>query len=311
MGNSMKIELGKKPSVDDSFLRMFGVNNGDIQYIELARLTAYKEQPFKPYANDKLMEMAEDIAERGILSPLLVRPRDNTYQILAGHNRAAAAKLAGLDAVPCIVKNVDDEEAQVIMLNTNLNQREKLYPSEKAFAYKMRMESMKRQAGRPLNDNVSQLGTQKRSDQIVAEEMGESRNQIQRYVRLTELIPALLNMVDNETLSFGAGVSLSYCNNTDQQTLLSFMDEHKILTVSIDQADRIKNLSPFSEDALPPIFGIKEKKAAGSVGIKMLTLKIPTALLAPELENFKPDDEFLIWLSGEINNHMRKTSEGA
>jgi len=316
MGSTIKIDTNKlasKPGVDDYFKQMFGANTGDIQYIEVTKLTPFKGQPFKPYSTEKLFELADDIAENGILSPLIVRPYNDSYQILAGHNRASAAQLAGLDAVPCFVKTVDDDTAKNIMLTTNLNQRDKLFPSEKAFAYKMKLETIKHQGVRS-DLTSSQLGTKlegKRADQIVAEQAGESRNQIQRYIRLTELVPELLDMVDNEKISFGAGVSLSYCKKEDQQSLLSFMEEHKIETVTLDQADKIKNLEPFSVYALRAIFGLKEKKAEKSPAIKMLTLKIPMALLDPEMESLKMDDEFLLWISGEINRRMRGNKEGA
>ncbi len=311
MGSTIKIEsnkLASKPGVDDYFKQMFGANTNDIQYIEINKLIPFEGQPFKPYSEEKLKELAEDISENGVLSPLLVRPYNDAYQILAGHNRANAAKLSELETVPCIIKDVDDDTARIIMVNTNLNQRDELLPSEKAFAYKMQLDTIKHQGQRAdfvhnvhEGDSLTQIGSKN----------NDSRRNTAYYIRLTYLITSILDKVDNKQIPFRAGVSISYCNNENQQILLSFMDDHKIETITLDQADRIKSLEPFTVDALPAIFGLKTSKSDKSPAIKMLTLKIPMALLDPDMESLKMDDEFLQWISGEINRHMRENKEGA
>lgn len=246
MGN-LKTRLNSQTS-DESFNALFNtqgvVAEGQIKQLKLAELQPYPNQPFRPYAEERLRELAEDIRQNGVLCPIIVRTialgTAQPYQILAGHNRVNASRLAGCIDVPAIVKDVDDDEAKLILVNTNLNQREKLLPSEKAFAYKMQMESMKKTAGRPSKNNLSQLGTQKRSDQIIAESTGESRNQIQRYIRLTYLIPPLLEMVDNEALAFMVGCYLSYLPEEKQLLLHNFMDANELKKISMAQAEVIK-----------------------------------------------------------------------
>lgn len=311
MGSTLKIDKnklsGSKPGVDDYFKQMFGANQNDIQQIEVYKLIPFEGQPFKPYSNDKLMELAEDISEHGILSPLIVRPHENTYQILAGHNRANAAMLAGLDMVPCIVKDVDDDVAESIMLNTNLNQREKLLPSEKAFAYKMRLDSMKRQ-GKRTDLTSSQVGTKLRSDEMLASQIGESRNQIQRYIRLTDLVTELINMVDDDSVSVGAGVSLSYLKKDDQRAVLNFMNRHKLETITLTQADNIKQLSDVSDEWLSEVFGIKtvtQKREKQSV--QTVNLKIPVELFGGhDVSKIKDDGELYVRIADTINRYFEE-----
>ena len=167
--------------------------------------------------NDEAMQRTvESVAQFGVLAPLIARPREEGgYEIISGHRRQHAAELAGLKTLPVIVRNMDDDQAVIQMVDSNL-QREHILPSERAFAYKMKLEAIKRTAGRP-SKNVSQIGTQKRSDQIMAEEMGESRNQIQRFIRFTNLIPELLDLVDQKKISFNPAVELSYLADSEQQ----------------------------------------------------------------------------------------------
>ncbi len=309
----MKIDtdkLSKKPGVDDYFKQMFGANQNDIQQIEIYKLMPFEGQPFKPYSEEKLQELADDISEHGILSPLIVRPYENTYQILAGHNRANAAALAGHNTVPCIIKDVDNDAAESIMLTTNLNQREKLLPSEKAFAYKMRLESMNRQGKRTdlTCGQVDHKSDGKKSRDILAEQAGESAKQISRYIRLTELLPELLDMVDDEALSFGAGVSLSYCEKENQQTLLSFMDEHKIKTVSLDQAEKIRCLADVSSEELEGIFGLKRAASkSDKLPVKTVNLKLPVELFGDtDVTKIKGDGELYVRLAETISQYYRE-----
>ena len=177
--------------------------------------------------------------------------RKGGYEIISGHRRQHAAEFAGLKTLPVIVRNMDDDQAVIQMVDSNL-QREHILPSERAFAYKMKLEAIKRTAGRP-SKNVSQIGTQKRSDQIMAEEMGESRNQIQRFIRFTNLIPELLDLVDQKKISFNPAVELSYLADSEQQDFLEAMQDTQNAP-SLSQAQRIKKLSQEGQCSYEAIF---------------------------------------------------------
>ena len=167
-----------------------------VQQIPIGELFPFKDHPFKVLDDESMQRTVESVEQYGVLSPLIARPRsEGGYEIISGHRRQHAAQLAGLDVLPVIVRQMDDDAAVLLMVDSNL-QRENILPSERAFAYKMKLDTMRRTSGRPSKENVSQIGTQKRSDQIMAEELGESRNQIQRFIRLTNLVPELLDMVD-------------------------------------------------------------------------------------------------------------------
>lgn len=219
----MKIDLSsQKPRAQVTAEQLSGLLGGQlptgsmaIVQLPLVSLAAYPKQPFRPYSEEKLERLVADIAVNGVLSPIIVRPKGSMYEVLAGHNRWNASRKAGLTTIPAIIQDVDDDTAVLIMVNTNLNQRDELSHSEKAGAYKAQLEAMKRKAGRPQN-NPSQIGTQKRSDQEMAEQVGESRNQIQRYIRLTYLVPELLSMVDSGELAMTPGVDLSYLAPEEQ-----------------------------------------------------------------------------------------------
>ena len=208
-----------------------------------------------------MQRTVESVAQFGVLAPLIARPRsEGGYEIISGHRRQHAAELAGLTTLPVIVRNMSDDEAVIHMVDSNL-QREHILPSERAFAYKMKLDAMKRTAGRP-SKNMSQIGTQKRSDQIMAEEMGESRNQIQRFIRLTNLIPELLDLVDQKKISFNPAVELSYLTAAEQRDFLEAMQDTQNAP-SLSQAQRIKKLSQEGQCTYDAIFDImgEEKKA--------------------------------------------------
>ena len=212
-----------------------------VQPVAIDKLVPFKNHPFKVVDDEAMLRTTESIAQYGVLTPLIARPlEEGTFEIISGHRRAHAAQAAGLTEVPVLVRQMDDDAATVLMVDSNL-QRENILPSERAFAYKMKLEAMKRKAGRPSKENVSQIGTQKRSDQLMAEEMGESRNQIQRFIRLTSLIPPILDMVDQKQISFNPGVELSYLKPEEQETFLEAMDEAQAAPLS--QAQRLKKLS--------------------------------------------------------------------
>ena len=191
-----------------------------VQQIPIEELFPFKEHPFKVLDDEAMQRTVESVAQYGVLAPLIARPRpEGGYGIISGHRRQHAAELAGLDTLPVIVRQMSDDAAVILMVDSNL-QREHILPSERAFAYKMKLDAMKRTSGRPSKENVSPIGTQKRSDQIMAEELGESRNQIQLFIRLTNLIPELLDLVDEKKISFNPAVELSYLDEAQQRDFL-------------------------------------------------------------------------------------------
>ena len=213
--------------------------------VPLAQLVPWEQadgspQPFKPYTQEKLAELADSIRQHGVLEAIRVRPRNGKFQILAGHNRSQAAKLAGLTTIPAIVEDVDDDQAALILVDSNLQHREKLLPSEKAWAYRTRLEALKRKAGRPKN-NSGQVGPNFRSDEEVAQNVGESRKQVQRYIRLTYLNPLLLDLVDQEKIGMTPGVELSYLSDSTQDKLLEVMATNGIQKISGKQAKDLRN----------------------------------------------------------------------
>ena len=246
-----------------------------IQSISILDLVPFENHPFKVVDDEAMLRTTESIAQYGVLTPIIARPlEDGGYEIISGHRRVHAAEAAGLDEVPVIVRDMTDDEATVLMVDSNL-QRESILPSERAFAYKMKLEAMKRQAGRPSKENVSQVGTQKRSDQQMAEEIGESRNQIQRFIRLTNLIPDLLEMVDQKQISFNPAVELSYLKPEEQEIFMETMDLAQTAP-SLSQAQRMKKLSQeggFSLDAVREIMTEVKKGDLERVTFRNETLR--------------------------------------
>ena len=221
-----------------------------------------------------MAETVESISQRGILSPLIARPRpEGGYEIISGHRRQYAAKLAGLDALPVIVRDMDDDAATILMVDSNL-QREHISPSERAFAYKMKLEALKNQGAR--SDLTSPQNAAKfRSDDAVAKSQGISGDTVQRYVRLTNLIPELLNMVDEKKVSFNPAVELSYLSAEQQQEMIKAMDDTQNAP-SVSQAKRIKKLAQagkFTSDAVVAIMGEEKKSELDTVTIKNETLR--------------------------------------
>ena len=212
--------------------------------IPLTDLHPFKNHPFKVTDDESMMETAESITKHGVLVPVIARPReDGGYELISGHRRKRASELAGKETLPCIVRNLDDYAATIIMVDSNI-QRENILPSERAFAYKLKLEAMKHQGQR--NDlTSSQFGTKlagKRADQILAEQAGDSRNQVQRFIRLTELVPELLDMVDAKKIAFNPAVELSYLMPHEQVQLMEAMDMEQA-TPSLSQAQRLKKYS--------------------------------------------------------------------
>lgn len=210
----------------------------------LSDLHPFEGHPFKVLDDELMGQTVESIKQIGVVSPLIARPDpEGGFEILSGHRRLHAAQLAGLETVPVIVKEMDDDAAIIFMVDSNL-QRENILPSERAFSYKMKLEAMKHQAGRPSKENDSQLGNNfgKLSSEEMAEELGTSKNQIFRYIRLTNLIPEILDMVDEKKIAFNPAVELSYLKPSEQKEFLEAMD-YAQASPSLSQAQRLKKLS--------------------------------------------------------------------
>ena len=242
-----------------------------VQQIPIDALHPFTNHPFKVLDDEAMTRTVESIAQYGVLAPLIARPRPDGdgYEIISGHRRQYAAKLAGLDTLPVIVRQMSDDAAVILMVDSNL-QREHILPSERALAYKMKLDAMRRTSGRPSKENVSHIGTQKRSDQIMAEELGESRNQIQRFIRLTNLIPELLDMVDEKKISFNPAVELSYLDESQQRDFLEAMDGTQNAP-SVSQAQQLKKMAQrgeFTYEKAFDILGQEKKSEQDTVTIK-------------------------------------------
>ena len=210
-----------------------------IRDIPISEIDEFPDHPFKVLIDEDMEQLVESIKRNGVMTPATVRLKeDGRYELISGHRRRKACELAGLETLKCEVKDLSRDEAIIIMVESNL-QRSTILPSEKAFAYKMRLEAMKRQAGRPPKENSSPMGTHLRSDAELAEKVGESRNQIQRYIRLTELVPEILQMVDERRIAFRPAVEISYLPEEQQYTLLEAM-EYSDATPSLAQAIKMK-----------------------------------------------------------------------
>ena len=247
-----------------------------VQQIPIDALHPFTNHPFKVLDDEAMTRTVESIAQYGVLAPLIARPRPDGdgYEIISGHRRQYAAKLAGLETLPVIVRQMSDDAAVILMVDSNL-QREHILPSERALAYKMKLDAMRRTSGRPSKENVSQIGTQKRSDQIMAEELGESRNQIQRFIRLTNLIPELLDMVDEKKISFNPAVELSYLDESQQRDFLEAMQDTQNAP-SLSQAQQLKKMAQqgeFSYEKAFDVMGQEKKSEKDTVTIKNETLR--------------------------------------
>ena len=248
-----------------------------VQQIPIGELFPFKNHPFKVLDDESMQRTVESVEQYGVLSPLIARPRpEGGYEIISGHRRQHAAQLAGLDALPVIVRNMDDDAAVLLMVDSNL-QRETILPSERAFAYKMKLEAMKHQAGRPTQDNYSQVGNNfgALSSEEMAEELGTSKNQIFRYIRLTNLIPELLDMVDEKKIAFNPAVELSYLDESQQRDFLEAMNDTQNAP-SLSQAQRLKKLAQeghFSYDVAFAVMGEEKKDELDKVVIKNDTLR--------------------------------------
>ena len=215
----------KKPKVDE---------------LPLDELKPFKDHPFKVMEDEEMERLKESVRESGVLIPALARPTENGYELISGHRRLAACRALGMETMPVIVRNLTDEEAIITMVDSNL-QREHILPSDNSFAYKMKYDALKRSPGRP-SKNSCQLGANYRTDQEIANDASDSARQIQRYIRLTNLIPDILKLVDEGRIALTPAVELSYLNSHEQNALYQIMDCDEV-TPSLSQAQRLRKLS--------------------------------------------------------------------
>lgn len=245
-----------------------------VQNIPLGELHPFRNHPFKVKDDVAMQDTVDSVREYGVLVPAIARPDpDGGYELIAGHRRHHASELAGKETMPVIIRDLDDDAATIIMVDSNL-QREELLPSERAFAYKMKLEALKHQGAR-TDLTSSQVGTRLRADELIAQQSGESRNQIQRFIRLTELIPTLLDMVDERKIALNPAVELSYLKKEEQTLLLEAMDSEQA-TPSLSQAQRLKKFSQqkmLSLDVMRAVMSEEKKTDLDRVTLKNETLR--------------------------------------
>lgn len=264
-------------SVDDIF--QTEENRADaqrerVQEIPLDQLKPFRNHPFKVRDDQRMLDTVDSIREYGVLVPAIARPDpEGGYELISGHRRKRGCEMAGLQTMPVIIRNLDDDAAVLVMVDSNI-QREELLPSERAFAYKMKLEALKHQGARS-DLTSSQLGTKLRADELLAQQAGENRNQVQRFIRLTELISELLDMVDERKLAFNPAVEVSYLKRDEQRMLLEAMDAEQT-TPSLSQAQRLKKFSQegrLTEEAMSAIMSEEKKSDMDKVTLRSDTLR--------------------------------------
>ena len=286
-----------------------------VENISISLIDDFKEHPFKVIENDELKSLKESIKNSGVLSPAIVRPKDDgRYEMISGHRRKFACNKLGIDFIPCLVKNLTDDEATIFMVDSNL-QREKLLPSEKAYAYKMKYEALKnqRQNMRPQDTSRRPVVTV-RSDDLLGEELGESGRQIQRYIRLTNLVPELLEMVDNSesglspAIAFRPAVELSYLIEDEQRDLVDFIDDEEA-TPSLAQAIRMKKLSQEGKLDLDTIQDIMQEQKGNQIN----KFKIPEDKLmkvVPRNIDREKVEDFVLKACEYYSKHLKQREMG-
>ena len=239
MSNGLNISL---KSYDSIFQNDEQRNTEEIKPVPISELKPFTEQPFKVKLDEDMDALVESIKQCGVLTPVIARPhKDGGYEILSGHRRVKACELAGITDIPVVVKNLDDDTATILLVDSNL-QREHILPSEKAFAYQMKLEAMKRKAGRPSKENCEQIAHNfdgKKSSEILGEQVGESKDQIRRYIRLTNLIDPILDMVDNNQIAMNAAVEISYLGSKEQAAVMQSIEKEET-SPSIAQARKMR-----------------------------------------------------------------------
>lgn len=303
------------PSADDLFAP---ISSKDIFSIEKAvpipidKLFDFPNHPFKVQNNEEMQEMAKSIKNEGIVQPLIVRPRkDGNYEIISGHRRKMASKIANLKELPCIIRDMTDDEAVIRMVNSNM-QREKILPSERAFAYKMKLEALKNQGKRTdleQNGTSSQFETKlKRTAEEIGEEFGDSRNTVYRYVRLTELRPELLKLVDEERIAFTPAVDISYLSEDYQLVLLNIY-EYSEQTPNVSQARHLKMLSQEGKLTTEKIEEIMEKPKANQIERYKFNRERIESLLPKTIQSDKQAEDFIVQCIKEHNEREKRRNE--
>ena len=259
----------------------------EIRSVPLSQLHPFKDHPFKVLDDDAMSETVESVKQIGVVVPLIARPTEDGYEIVSGHRRHHAAELAGLETVPVIVREMDDDSAVIFMVDSNL-QRENILPSEKALAYKMKMDAMRRQAGRPSKENPRQVVGNLETADVIGQESGDSGRQVQRYIRLTNLIPEVLDMVDQKQIAFNPAVELSYLKPEEQQDFLEVIDMTQTAP-SLSQAQRIKKLSQegaCTADAICDVMSEAKKPEVGRLTFSTDSLRkyFPKSYTAKQME---------------------------
>ena len=246
------------------------VKREKVRVVPLKYVDDFPDHPFRVHDDDSMADLVHSIEMNGVMNPVIARRKeDGCYELISGHRRKFACEKLGLELIPIIVRKLSRDDAIIAMVDSNLH-REHILPSEKAKAYKMKMDAMRRKAGRPSKENSSPLGTHFRTDEIIAQETGESRNQIQRYIRLNELTPKLLDLVDEGKIGFRPAVELSYLTEEEQQDLLETIESEEA-TPSLAQAMRMKDLSKNCELDMDAIFKIMTEEK----GNQKMNVKIP------------------------------------
>ena len=236
MSNGLNISL---KSYDSIFQSEEQRNIEEIKPVPISELKPFTEQPFKVKLDEDMDALVESIKQCGVLTPVIARPhKDGGYEILSGHRRVKACELAGITDIPVVIKNLDDDTATILLVDSNL-QREHILPSEKAFAYQMKLEAMKRKAGRPSKENPRQIVGNLESADILGQDTGESGRQIQRYIRLTNLIDPILDMVDNNQIAMNAAVEISYLSSKEQAAVMQSIEKEET-SPSIAQARKMR-----------------------------------------------------------------------
>lgn len=267
------------PDLDDDILfksekTKIDEKSEKVQNIPIDKIVDFPNHPFKVNDDKSMMDLSESISKTGVLVPALVRPKeDGSYEMIAGHRRKHASELADIETLPCIVRNLTDEEATIIMVDTNLKQREKILPSEKAYAYKMKLDAMKNQ-GKRLDLTSNPVGGKslgKESAEVIGDEVGESATQIRRFIRLTELIKPILDLVDNELIALRPAVEISYLS-PEQQNYLYEVIERNDCTPSHAQTIKMRNLDKDGELSLDKIDEIMSEEKSNQIE----KIKIPT-----------------------------------
>lgn len=282
-------------------------NTSDFQKIinlNINTLVEFKEHIFNEISENKFEELVESISQNGVLDPIIVRKiENNKYEIIAGHNRVRACKTLNMQTVPATIKNVDDDTAKLIMIDTNINRRDKLLPSELMKAYSMKMEILKKpNFGQPVQNGENSTGNWNTREKI-AEQESVSGRQIGRYLRLKELIPDILRCVDKGLIPFLAGVELSYLKPQDQQTILAILNDNPTIKISVKQCEMLKNKKEqLTEDYILDVLNKKTAKQKTK-----FTGKIKQNLVKKYKDKFKNDDEFTELIEKLLENYFNST----